>query len=203
MKRTAILRHTPLASTSVKPREPKEGACAHCGRPFLKLLPMQRVCGPVCAGRKARADRVAKEKAEREHTRERKQAVKTLRQLLAEAQVAFNAYIRARDAGRPCICCGKPFEPQKPGGAMDAGHYLGRSIAPQHRFNENNVFGQRKNCNRPGGTTRAAFRAGVIERIGLAAVEELEADNRVPKWTREELIALKAHYRAKLRELKA
>ena len=201
MKRTALLRHAPLASASVKPREPKEGACAHCGRPFLKLRPMQAVCGPLCASRKVRADRVAKVKAEREQTRARRLAVKTLRQLLAEAQVAFNAYIRARDAGTTCICCGKPFEPQKPGGSMDAGHYLGRSIAPQHRFNENNVFGQRKNCNRPGGTTRAAFRAGVIERIGLPAVEELEADTAVPKWTREGLIELKAHYRAKLRAL--
>jgi hypothetical protein len=80
---------------------------------------------------------------------------------------------------------------------MDAGHYLARSIAPQHRFTEDNVFGQRKNCNRPGGTTRAAFRAGVIARIGLARVEALEADNAVRKWDREELVALKAHYRAK------
>ena len=84
---------------------------------------------------------------------------------------------------------------------MDAGHYLGRGIAPQHRFNEDNVFGQRKNCNRPGGTTRAAFRAGVIGRIGLARVEALEAATAVPKWSREQLIALKAEYRAKTREL--
>lgn len=202
MKRTALLRHTPLASTSVKPREPRQPKPRKCAGPNCEATFIPRrmehiVCSPRCLIAKRKAD----EKAEREHTRERKQAVKTLRQLLADAQVAFNAYIRARDAGRPCICCGKPFEPQKPGGAMDAGHYLGRSIAPQHRFNENNVFGQRKNCNRPGGTTRAAFRAGVIERIGLAAVEELEADNRIPKWTREELIALKAAYRKKLREL--
>jgi len=201
IKRTALLRRNPPARTSVELAALKEGACAWCSKPFLKRLPLQQVCGPVCAGRKVRADRLAKEKAEREQTRERRQAAKTLRQLLAEVQVAFNAYIRARDAGLTCICCGKPFEPQKPGGSMDAGHYLGRGIAPQHRFNENNVFGQRKNCNRPGGTTRAAFRAGVIARIGLPAVEVLEADAAVPKWTREQLVAMKAHYRAKLREL--
>ena len=198
MKRTAMLRRSTTASTTT---QPKDGTCAHCGGPFQKLRPMQQVCGPVCAGRKVRADKEAKDRAEREHTRERRQAAKSLRTLLAEAQIAFNSFIRARDAGTTCICCGKPFEPQKPGGSMDAGHYLGRSIAPQHRFNEENVFGQRKNCNRPGGTTRAAFRAGVIARIGLPAVEAMEADATVPKWTREGLTALKAEYRAKLRDL--
>lgn len=202
MRRSAFERRTPLASTSVKPREPKppkERKCAgpNCEATFEPRRMEHIVCSPRCLIAKRKAD----EKAEREHTKRRKEAVKRVRDLLAEAQVAFNAYIRARDAGKPCICCGKPFEPQKPGGSMDAGHYLGRGIAPQHRFNEDNVFGQRKNCNRPGGTTRAAFRAGVIERIGLAAVEALEADTAVPKWTREGLIALKATYRARTREL--
>jgi hypothetical protein len=85
---------------------------------------------------------------------------------------------------------------------MDAGHYLSRGSAEHLRFNENNVFGQRKNCNRPGGTTRAAFRAGVIARIGLAAVEALEADQTVAKWTIEDLKAMKKAYQAKLKELK-
>lgn len=183
--------------------------CPHCKS---KLEAGQRI-HPACIDPWAEAQQAKKERAEskavrmaakmeREDTRRRKQELKPLRELLADAQVAFNAYIRARDAYKPCICCGKPFEPNKPGGSMDAGHYLSRGSAPQHRFNENNVFGQRKNCNRPGGTTRAAFRAGVIERVGLEAVESLEADNAVRKWTREELIGIKAHYRAELKKLK-
>lgn len=179
----------------------KEKICTapECGRLFMPARPMQSVCSPACAGRKVRADK----KREREEIRQRKAAIKSLRELLADAQVAFNAFIRARDESLPCICCGKPFEPAKHGGSMDAGHYLSRGSSPQHRFNEDNVFGQRKNCNRPGGTTRDAFRAGVIARIGLARVEALESDHAVPKWTREELIELKATYRRKLRELKA
>ncbi|MCS7668160.1 recombination protein NinG, partial [Pseudomonas aeruginosa] len=46
------------------------------------------------------------------------------------------------------------------------------------------------------------YRVGLIARIGLAAVEELEADNSVRKYTVEDLKAIKAHYRAKVRELK-
>ncbi len=186
--------------------------CAHCKGKLTPERPSQIVhveC--VTAWAEAQAAKREREEAkkakaaakvERAETRRRKQELKPLRELLADAQVAFNAYIRARDAGKPCICCGKPFEPNKPGGSMDAGHYLSRGSAPQHRFNENNVFGQRKNCNRPGGTTRAAFRAGVIDRIGLEAVEALENDNAVRKWTREELIGIRDHYRAELKKLK-
>lgn len=175
-----------------------ERTCKQCGNPFMQQRPLQYVCGPVCAGRYVKASK----KTEAAQHRARKQAAQRLPDLMAKAQTAFNAFIRERDLGQPCICCGKPFEPQKPGGSMDAGHYLARSTAPQHRFNENNVFGQRKNCNRPGGTTRAAFRAGVIARIGLAAVEELEADTTVRKWDRQELIDLAKTYRAKARELR-
>lgn len=172
--------------------------CAVCDTPFTPQRMGQRVCSPRCAMRHVRQAK----KAEREQTKRRKAESMNLRELLAKAQVAFNAYIRARDADKPCICCGKPFEPQKPGGSMDAGHYLSRGHAPQLRFNEDNVFAQRKNCNRPGGTTRAAFRAGVLERIGPERLEALESDCTTPKWTKEQLLELIDTYRAKLREMK-
>lgn len=182
---------------------PKPRPCAweKCGREFTPAKPMQSICSPRCATARANAQVAARKKAEKQQDRAQREANKNLRELLAEAQTAFNAFIRARDAGKACICCGKPFEPQKPGGSMDAGHYLARSIAPQHRFNEDNVFGQRKNCNRPGGATRGAFRAGVIERTSLGRVEALEADVGVHKWTKDEARAIRAMYRAKLREL--
>ncbi|RYE43986.1 MAG: NinG protein [Hyphomicrobiales bacterium] len=164
----------------------------------MPVRPMQKVCSPNCAHRKVEADK----KAERVETRERKEAVKRTRDLLAEAQVAFNAFIRARDAGLSCICCGKPFEPEKPGGAVDAGHFRSRGAAPQLRFDEDNVFAQRKNCNRPGGTTYAAFRAGVVARIGEARVQALESNDQVIKWDRETLRQIKTIYRAKARALK-
>jgi len=187
-------------------RKSKKCGNKACRALFLPNRSFQDWCSHECAVVIAQ-DRLAKAKdrqarRERAADRTKREAMKPLRELLAEVQIACNAYIRARDAGKPCICCGKPFELQKPGGSMDAGHYLARSIAPQHRFNEDNIFGQRKNCNRPGGATRAAFRAGVIERIGLERVEALEADATVPKWTREELRAIKAEYAAKLRALK-
>lgn len=177
--------------------------CKVCEKPFTPVRPLQAVCSPRCALRKVKADALAKKAEERTRDRARKLALAKLSDLIAQAQTAFNAYIRERDEGKPCICCGKPFEPNKPGGSMDAGHYLSRGSSPQHRFNEDNVFGQRKNCNRPGGTTRDAFRAGVLARIGPERLAALENAQTVRKWTREELIELKATYQRKARELRA
>jgi hypothetical protein len=155
----------------------------------------------VCAVRKVRADKAEAKAQERAQTRTRREAMKRIPDLIAEAQVAFNAFIRARDADQPCICCGKPFELNKPGGSMDAGHYLSRGSAGHLRFNEDNVFGQRKNCNRPGGATREAFRAGVLARIGPERLAALENNPQVHKWTADELRSIRATYRAKLKAL--
>ncbi len=47
----------------------------------------------------------------------------------------------------------------------------------------------------------AGYRLGLIERIGLARVEALEADQAPRKYTADELRAIRDLYRAKLREL--
>ncbi|CAN7494168.1 recombination protein NinG [Acidovorax sp. LjRoot74] len=154
------------------------------------------------AKRKAEKQARASAKVEKAEDRRRKEAAKRIPELIAEAQAAFNAYIRARDEGQPCICCGKPFEPMKPGGSVDAGHFRSRGAAGHLRFNEDNCFAQRKNCNRPGGATYAAFRAGVVARIGEERVAALEADNTPCKWMHDQLRAIRDTYRAKLKELR-
>jgi hypothetical protein len=188
---------TDLAALPLKLRRRK---CKACPFRFAPQRPAQLACSPECAEIMAAAERRKQEKVK---DRERAEALKSLRELANEAQAAFNDYIRARDAREKCICCAKPFEPQKPGGAIDAGHFLSREDAPHLRFDENNCFAQRKNCNRPGGTTKAAFRAGVIARIGLPEVLRLEGTTGPRKWSREELIDLKALYRQKRRALVA
>lgn len=169
--------------------------CKVCGRDFARLNSLQVVCGVRCA----RLIPVIARKDERQNDARKREALKTRKELMREAQTAFNAYIRARDAGKPCICCGAAFEPQKPGGSADAGHYLSVGSAPNLRFDEANVHAQRKNCNRPGGTTRAAFRAGMIARVGLAEVERLEADQTLRKYTADDLREIRAKYRAKVK----
>lgn len=173
--------------------------CAVCGKPFPRQNTLQRVCGLRCATRVATASKKSRQEAEkalRGALRQRKEAAKSRRQLLAEAQTAFNRWIRQRDQGKPCICCGAPMEPDRPGGSVDAGHYMGIGACPELRFDEANVHAQRKSCNRPGGTTRAAFRAGMIERVGLAEVERLEGPHPPRKYTADDLREIRDHYRA-------
>lgn len=168
---------------------------------------MAKVCSPHCAltfarSKRGKAEKVAQVKDRRE-TKEKLEKHKRRGDLLSEAQTAFNKFIRLRDAGQTCICCGKPFELQRPGGSADAGHYLSRGAAPHLRFDERNVHSQRKNCNRPGGAKRDAFRAGMIARIGITELESLECDQSLKKYTDDDLRAIKAEYTLKTKMLKA
>lgn len=196
-----------------KTMKPKTCRCG-CGKKFVPTRPMQPTSDDFdCKVRfaeqhaaKARAKRAAEQKrAERAEFRARKEKAKRTGDLKAEAQAAFNAYIRYRDlsAGHRCIDCGKPFEPDKPGGSVDAGHYLSRGSHPNLAFDERNVHAQRKNCNRPGGATAADFRLGVIARIGLAAVEALEADTTPRRYRADDYRQIRDTYRKKLKDLKS
>jgi hypothetical protein len=159
----------------------------------------QRVCSPRCAGRYVKEQK----KAEAADTKARKAAMKTIPQLIKEAQHAFNAYIRQRDEGKDCICCpGTPLGGPAVGGAFDCGHWRSVGSASHLRFDERNAHGQRKVCNRYGAGRAVDYRRGLVERIGLAGVEALEQDNHTHKWTREELIEIRATYIQKLKDLK-
>jgi hypothetical protein len=200
LRRSQPLTRSPMAHATLKPK-----VCAYekCGRQFVPVKPMQNVCGPLCAGRKVKADNAAKERAERESFKARKEAIKRLPDLAREAQVAFNRWVRQRDATQPCISCGAPPpDLSQLHAGRDAGHYRSVGSAAHLRFNEDNVHGQCVKCNQWGAGRAVDYRLGLIARIGLARVEALEADNTVTKWTRDRLIAIRAEYRAKLKALK-
>lgn len=155
-------------------------------------------------------DKARKAKQERAEHRERKQRIKTRSEWLKEAQAAFNTYIRARDDGLPCICCGEYGDGlHGRGGEWDAGHYLSRGAYPELRFVETNCHRQLKSCNagsnkyaRKGRTVREGYRERLIERIGLEKVEWLEGPHEAPKYTIDELRIIRDTYRAKLKELR-
>lgn len=185
--------------------------CAHCRAKFTPERPSQIVhveCVEAWteaqAAKRERAEAKAVRaaaKVERAGIRARREAIKTLPELHREAQAAFNAFVRARDAGKPCICCGLPLSAGDVGGKYDCGHYRSVGSAPHLRYDERNAHGQRKQCNRWGAGRAVDYRLGLIGRIGLEAVEALEAQNAPHKWTREELIAIRDEYRSKLKQL--
>jgi hypothetical protein len=176
----------------------KAKECAYCKKQFIPFQPMQKVCATL---RCAKGYAALAKKAERAQDRQRKAALKTIPDLIKEAQAAFNAYVRKRDANQPCICCGKPLGDGDVGGAYDCGHYRSTGSAPHLRFDERNAHAQRKLCNRWGAGRAVDYRIGLIARIGVHAVESLESNNQVHKWTREELIAIRDTYKEKRKQL--
>jgi len=167
---------------------------------------MQTACTPLCALNLAQKQREKADKAKRtaelKVVRAAKARLKTRADWLKEAQVAFNAFIRARDAVRNCICCHRQLGNDAVGGAYDCGHYRSVGSAPHLRFDERNAHGQTKQCNRWGAGRAVDYRIGLIRRIGLAAVEALEADQTPRKWTADELKQIRDTYRRKLKELR-
>ena len=156
------------------------------------------VCGLDCA---TQLSNLRRKKEERKVDRGRKEKLKTRSDWIKDAQRAFNGFIRARDRGRACICCGVPLGVDSVGGGFDAGHYRSVGSAPHLRFDERNAHGQRKQCNRYGAGRAVDYRIGLVARIGKEAVEALEADQSTAKWSIEQLKAIRDEYRRKLKEL--
>lgn len=178
--------------------------CKVCKTEFNPTRPMQKVCSPMCAlevSRQVAQKKAAKEAQEdRKKTREKLDAMRTKPQLVKVAQTAFNAFVRVRDADKPCISCGKP--PSTETNQTDAGHFRSVGSAPHMRFVEENCHGQCKHCNQFLAGNVLAYRKGLIERIGMLSVERLEADQTVRKYTREGLQEIARHYNAETRRLK-
>lgn len=176
-----------------------------CGVRFDNPQPFVCWCSAAC-GTEIAKERLAKAKAkkakeERKTDKAKRESLKTRSDYMKDAQREFNKYIRFRDAGKPCICCGEPLGGPAIGGAYDCGHYRSVGSAPNLRFAELNAHGQRKQCNRYGAGRAVDYRAGLIARIGREAVERLESDNTPKKYGIEDLKQIIATYKAKAKEL--
>jgi len=172
--------------------------CKACKAEFKPMSSTHVACSIACSVAYVRAK---KAQAERKQDLQRRRALKTRSGYIKEAQVVFNAYIRARDAAKPCICCGKPLAADAVGGGFDCGHYRSVGSAPHLRFDPRNAHGQTKKCNRWGAGRAVDYRIGLIKRIGLAQVEELEADQSERHWSIPELILIRDRFKLMRREL--
>jgi hypothetical protein len=209
MKRTPFQRKDGPARERGEHPKAKAERCKHCK---TALGERERGIHPACVdgwyaankdkiARKIAAKKAKEAKAERAADRAKRQALKKIPELIAEAQEAFNAYIRARDRDLPCFVCERPFDAAIPGRVMHAGHVRSRGAAGHLRFHEDNCHGECEGCNGPHGAKPHEIKAGAIRRIGPERFEALEADNTPHKWTRDELIAIKNEYRAKRKAL--
>jgi len=129
--------------------------------------------------------------------RVRRDKLKSKSDWAKEAQIEFNKFIRTRDTGESCISCGR-----NTGCKVNAGHYLSVGSHPHLRYDENNCHLQCEFCNVYKSGAQAAYRPRLIEKIGLQAVEDLESNNDVIKWSIDDLKQIKQIYKDKLKQLK-
>lgn len=138
----------------------------------------------------------AKNAAKRD--RERRIAVKPLSYWMKRAQSAFNAWVRARDAGQPCISCGRVHQ-----GQNHAGHYRPAGSNPELRFEPDNCHLQCAPCNSHLSGNLTSYRPALIAKIGLERVEWLEGPHEPKRYRKEDYQAIEAEYKAKLKELQS
>ncbi|SEB79374.1 Bacteriophage Lambda NinG protein [Pseudomonas saponiphila] len=199
MKRTPLQRKTPL--TSVGKRRKR---CPSCRAMFTPARAFQAVCGEIeCAiahgqsergrasARKALAD------VERREVKVRKEELKSRADHLREAQAVFNEWVRLRDADLPCVSCGRHHD-----GQYHAGHYRTVGANPEIRFEPLNVWKQCAPCNTHLSGNLVNYRLSLLLRIGAEKLAWLEGPHPVRKYTIEEVKAIKADYREKIKELK-
>lgn len=162
---------------------------------------MQKACGLECAIALAMIARnkahLLREKIERDAVRALREKIKSRSDWMREAQTAFNAWIRARDEGKPCISCGRHHA-----GQIHAGHYRTRKAAPELRFHPDNVHAQCQPCNMHLSGNIIEYRIRLIERIGVGRVEWLEGPHAPARYTIDELREIKQGFATWARELR-
>ncbi len=196
--------------TLAKEIKPKKCKAPSCGKHFKPTMTTQKVCSVDCARAIAKCPKLQKVAARaiaqqnRTDAKARRERLKTRREHMAEAQVAFNAYIRERDVGLPCISCDSlPSDHDLiTGSRWDAGHYRSVGACPELRFEPLNVHRQCVKCNRNLSGNAVEYRIRLVKRIGADQVDWLEGPQKPQRLTIEDLQAIKALYRQKLRDLK-
>lgn len=153
-------------------------------------------CGAKAERKAAKAIKTAA-KEDRAETKRRKEKLKDRQDWAKDAQTAFNAFIRSRDEGQPCISCGRHHQ-----GQYHAGHYLSVGARPELRYTESNVHRQCSPCNLHLSGNAILFRAGLVKKIGVEAVEWLEGPHEMPKWSIDDYKAIRDMYREKLKSIK-
>lgn len=124
-----------------------------------------------------------------------------MKQLVKKLDRIFSQYIRLRDRVSgdyvSCITCGKLYHWKE----VDAGHFVPRDRMSV-RFNEKNVNGQCRHCNRFRSGEQYAHGKAIDRKHGEGIAEWLEFEGRkVRKYSSWELEQLIKHYREKVKEL--
>lgn len=181
-----------------------ERRCKSCGTAFTPHYnKMQPVCSVPCSINWSKTEDGKKYylKDRRRDTADRKRAIKTKADWMAEAQVEFNKYIRARDRDDPCISCGRFDPPVTRAGQWHSGHFMSVGAYTELRFDPNNCHKECLYCNNFDAEHLVSYRIHLIEKVSLEVVLELEGPHDLPNWLTDDLQAIKRQYRKMTRAL--
>ena len=95
------------------------------------------------------------------------------KQKIDKKWIALSKFIKERDAGLPCISCGKQMQEYE----IQAGHYIARGKSVKLKYEARNIHAQCWSCNNNHQIQQQmqeGFRKGLIIRYGLEEVEWLE-----------------------------
>lgn len=145
---------------------------------------------------KAERELKADEQKARKEGRQRKLDVKPLSWFREKAKRACHAYIRARDAGIPCPCCGATEAAQ-----WDAAHYRPAGVNSALRFDEKNIHRCCQVCNQHKSGNLTPYRIWMVDKYGEEFVQSLDSNRDIVRRTRQDLEEIEAEYKAKLKEL--
>jgi len=151
--------------------------CRQCGEEFTPTRPLQSVCDFKCALASSREKAIVEAaRIEAKRIRERKVELKPRSKWLQEAQAAVNAYVRVRDAHRPCVSCG-----QSPAqGQRHASHYRSVGAMPSLRYCAAwNIHASCAQCNSMKSGNVVEYRIELVKRIGAERVAWLEGPHPV------------------------
>lgn len=185
----------------------KSGKCKApgCGKEFERFTSMQKTCPTYqCtqAHEKDKARTRIKSGARKQRKAHRDNDLKHQTEL---TQKAFNWMIRALDAFRGCVSCGKPSGSY----TLTAGHFRTVGSHPELRFDPRNCHGQCSGCNKgqqrkykgDNATTRQKFEAELFHRYGQALLDYINGPHQAKQYTCDELKTMRAEFAAEARRL--
>lgn len=180
-------------------KNPKAKSCVVCERVFVPWSSTQLVCRQSCAMKKARADRLAAEKAEKESVKRRKEAIKKVSELEADCRKIVQEIARIRDHHEGCISChmGPNYD-----GQWHGSHYRSHGGCSSLQFHLWNIHKACAQCNTHKAGNIAEYRPRLAQKIGADRVEWLDNQPKSQKFSREYLYRFKAVMGKRLRRMR-
>tara|TARA_R100000664_G_C2750700_1_gene138024 strand:- start:1132 stop:1659 length:528 start_codon:yes stop_codon:yes gene_type:complete len=172
--------------------------CKHCKEKFEVKSFNRKFCyKDECIDAYFEHLKKEQQKKWRKEKKIRKEKLKTIQDLMKEAQKIFNSYIRLRDSKLNCVSCDKPTKKKS-----NASHYIASGKSKFLTFNEDNVHKSCEFCNTYKHGNLIEYRIRLIKKIGIERVEYLEENrHKIKKYTRAELYEIIDKYKKKIKSI--